>query len=67
MLSAWIRQQHGKNAVGDLAADARTDPDWPSTDDLDELVTYLSEIGACDNAIGCLRDADGIYRSRVGA
>lgn len=43
-LSEWIKQQSGRDdRVGDIAYDARRDPNWPQHADLDELRGYLPE------------------------
>lgn len=52
------------NAIGDLARDRFQDSNWPmkSENNLKELITYLENRGAIDNAIDALKKTFNEYQ-----
>ncbi|MET7691008.1 YozE family protein [Streptomyces sp. NPDC005483] len=62
--TAWL-QTHAdqRNAIGDLARDVSTDPDWPSHKGRQGQLDYLEECGAIDAAIETLERAWAQYEA----
>lgn len=58
----WLdRQRHTALESGVLARDVALDPDWPDSDDLDDLVRYLDWKGASEEAVARLRYVHVLY------
>lgn len=56
--SAWLNaQRHRDDAVGDLACDVRSDPDWPRPKTLTQAADHLRTKNASGKALVALERA----------
>ncbi|MCX4826597.1 YozE family protein [Streptomyces sp. NBC_01142] len=63
----WLEEQrHTTLESGVLARDVAADPDWPDSDDLEDLVLYLDWKGASDEAVARLRYVHVLYEVDAG-
>ncbi|MFD6027003.1 YozE family protein [Streptomyces griseoluteus] len=62
--TAWLMTHADqRTAIGDLARDVSSDPDWPSRKGRQGLLDYLEERGAIDAAIETLERAWSQYEA----
>lgn len=60
---AWLEnQQDLENNIGDLARDALKDKGWQG-DCFDSLITRMSRMGACMEALEACREAERQFRA----
>ena len=63
----WLaRRAHRDDGVGDLAGDARHDPDFPTANSLNAYRDHLTDLGACDGAHDSLECAWLEYKAYRG-
>lgn len=64
--TAWLKTHvKADTAVGDLARDVSSDPDWPSGKQLKGQREYLEARGALPAAVTTLERAWALYRDKA--
>lgn len=58
LFKEWLCKtyQDDSSYFGDLARDVAEDASFPESNTISDLITYLAEQNACDEAIGALGD-----------
>lgn len=64
--TAWLKKQNNDNAIGDLARDVASDPNWPPCRTLAGFNRYLRSVNACEGAFEALSQAWWTYKKEKG-